>query len=333
MKPAQALPADVSPSVIRPPREAPLRGYVIVLAGTVIWALTGIFVKILLTQYGMDPLVIAFWRVSIVTLCLFAALVGVNVRLFRIARRDIPLFVFYGIVGVALHQIVWIASVQHNGAAIATVLIYMAPALVAVFAWRFMGETMNRTRITALVLTLAGCALVGRTYDVAQIRLNWVGLAAGIATAFTLGTYTLMGRTLTRRYSAWTSLFYAFFFGSLCLLPLATLSRDFIPARLPLDGWATLIFLALGPTLGGFGAYTIGLSHLPASVASTIAAFEPVTTAIVAYFVFGEVLAPPQLLGAGLILWSVLMLRPRDKAEQENSSPNPAGREEKEHAS
>ncbi len=110
--------------------------------------------------------------------------------------------------------------------------------------------------------------------------------------------------SITRRRQAplrgYIILFYAFFFGSLCLLPLAFFSRDFIPVHLPLDGWGTLIFLALGPPLGGFGAYTIGLSHLPASVASIIAAFEPVTTATVAYFVFGEVLAPPQLLGAGL---------------------------------
>ncbi len=332
MKPAQALPVNVSPPALWR-REAPLRGYVIVLAGTVIWALTGIFIKILLTQYAMDPLAIAFWRVSLVTLCLLAALVGVDVRLLRIARRDIPLFFFYGLIGVALHQIVWIASVERNGAAIATVLIYMAPALVAMFAWRFMGETMNRTRVTAIVLTLAGCALVGRAYDVAQIQLNWVGLAAGIATAFTLGTYTLMGRALTRRYSAWTSLFYAFLFGSLCLLPFALFSRDFIPARLPLDGWATLIFLALGPTLGGFGAYTIGLSHLPASVASTIAASEPITTATIAYFLFGEVLAPLQLAGAGLILWSVLMLRPKDTTEESKRMPHLDGMEEKEHAS
>ncbi|MGE5263834.1 MAG: EamA family transporter [Acidobacteriota bacterium] len=52
---------------------------------------------------------------------------------------------------------------------------------------------------------------------------------------------------------------------------------------------------------------------MPASVASILAAFEPVTTAIVAYFVFGEVLDPTQLIGAAMILWSVIMLRPRSQ--------------------
>lgn len=85
-----------------------------------------------------------------------------------------------------------------------------------------------------------------------------------------------------------------------------------MPLNLPLDGWGTLLFLALVPTLGGFGAYTVGLGHLPASVASILAAFEPVTTAIIAYFYLGETLDATQLIGAGLILASVMMLRPRN---------------------
>jgi drug/metabolite transporter (DMT)-like permease len=72
-----------------------------------------------------------------------------------------------------------------------------------------------------------------------------------------------------------------------------------------------LLFLALGPTLGGFALYTIGLSHMPASVASLLGTLEPVFSIILAYFLFGEVLNLIQILGAGLILWSVIMLRPR----------------------
>jgi drug/metabolite transporter (DMT)-like permease len=121
-----------------------------------------------------------------------------------------------------------------------------------------------------------------------------------------------MGRFVTRRYSAWTSLFYAFFFGMLFLMPIVLFAGKLLPTNLPLDGWGTLLFLALVPTLGGFGAYTFGLSHLPASVASILAAFEPVTTAIVAYFMFNEILEPLQLLGAGSILLSVVLLRPRE---------------------
>jgi drug/metabolite transporter, DME family len=292
-------------------REVPLRGYVIVLTGTVIWALTGIVIKILLTQYHLETMTIAFWRVFLVTAFVFVAIVLLDAKQLVIARRDLPIFALYGLIGMAAHQIVWITSVQYNGAAVATVIIYTSPALVALFAWRFMGETMDPAKFAALALTILGIVLIARAYDPNQIRLNAIGLAAGIGSAFTFATYSVIGRTVTRRYTAWTSLFYAFLFGTIFLLPLSLIVHDFIPASLSFDGWGTLLFLALVPTLGGFGAFTVGLSHLPASVASILAAAEPVTTAIVAYFVFGEVLDGPQLIGAALILGGVLMLRPK----------------------
>jgi drug/metabolite transporter, DME family len=303
----------VTPTPTQPrPREIPLRGYVIVLSGTVIWALTGIVIKILLTSYGMETLTMAFWRVLIVTGFMFAALLLLDARLLRVAPRDLGLFAVYGLIGIGVHQIVWISSVQYNGAAVATVIIYTAPALVAVVAARFMREGMTRAKFFALVLTIAGCALVARAYDVRQIELNAVGLAVGIGSACTFATYSLLGRLATRRYSPWTALFYAFLFGTLFLLPIDLALGKLMPAQLALDGWGWLIFLALVPTLGGFGAYTIGLSHLPASVASILAAFEPVTTAIIAFFVFSETLEPLQLIGGGLILASVVLLRPHD---------------------
>lgn len=293
-------------------REAPLRGYVTVLAGTVIWAFTGIVIKILLTTYGVETLTIAFWRVFFVTAFMFLVLLFVNVDLLRIAWRDVPAFFLYGLIGIGIHQIVWISSVQYNGAAVATVIIYTAPAIVAILAARFLREKFTRVKIIALVLTIIGAALVARAYDVNQVRLNMLGIAVGIGSACTFATYSLMGRFVTRRYSAWTSLFYAFFFGMLFLMPIVLFAGKLLPTNLPLDGWGTLLFLALVPTLGGFGAYTFGLSHLPASVASILAAFEPVTTAIVAYFMFNEILEPLQLLGAGSILLSVVLLRPRE---------------------
>lgn len=298
------------------PRQVPLRGYVIVLSGTVIWALTGIVIKVLLTQYGMEPMAIAFWRVSLVTTALFLALVIFDRKAFRLATADIPIFAIYGLIGVAIHQIVWIASVQYNGAAVATVLIYIAPAFVAILAWRLLHERIDRDKLFAMALTIVGCVLVARAYELDQIQLNGSGLLAGIGSGMTLATYTLMGRLVTRRYSAWTALFYAFFFGSLFLLPAGLVTQNFVPIHMALDGWGVLLFLALVPTLGGFGAYTVGLTHLPASVASILSAFEPVTTSILAYVIFGEVLAPLQLLGAGLILCSVVMLRPREEGSK-----------------
>jgi DME family drug/metabolite transporter len=178
-------------------------------------------------------------------------------------------------------------------------------------SYRFLNESLDRTKIIALVLTLSGMVMVSRAYEIANVNLNWPGILTGIGTGFTWATFALLGRYTTRRYSAWTSLFYAFLFGALFLMPLQFFVRDLLALHGSLNGWGLMFFLALGPTLGGFALYTIGLSHLPASVATLLGTLEPVFTIILAYFLFGEVLNVIQIVGAALILWSVIMLRPR----------------------
>jgi DME family drug/metabolite transporter len=288
-----------------------VRGYVILLFSTLTLSTTGVLIKFLLNNFQLEPLALAFWRVLIVASALGLGLILFRRPLLAVKRRHLPMFAVFGLIGVGLHQLVWITSVQLNGAGVATVLVYIQPAIVALISYRFLNESLDRTKIVALVLTLTGMVMVSRAYEFANVNLNWPGIVTGFATGFTWATYALLGRYTTVRYSAWTSLFYAFFFGALFLLPLQFFVRDLFALGGSANGWGLIVFLALGPTLGGFALYTIGLSHLPASVATIIGTLEPVITVVLAYLLFGEVMNVIQVVGAGLILWSVVMLRPR----------------------
>ncbi len=75
------------------------------------------------------------------------------------------------------------------------------------------------------------------------------------------------------------------------------------------NGWLILFILAVVPTLGGFGFYTASLGYLPAGTANLLATLEPVLTTILAYLLLNESLSPAQLIGAGLIVLSVISLR------------------------
>jgi drug/metabolite transporter (DMT)-like permease len=73
--------------------------------------------------------------------------------------------------------------------------------------------------------------------------------------------------------------------------------------------WLVLLVLGIGPTIGGFGFYSLSLNYLQASIANLIAMMEPAITAILAYFLLGERLTTLQLIGGGMILSSVILLR------------------------
>jgi drug/metabolite transporter (DMT)-like permease len=78
-------------------------------------------------------------------------------------------------------------------------------------------------------------------------------------------------------------------------------------------GWLLLLLLAAGPTLLGFGLYNVSLGLLPSSTANLIVTLEPVLTSITAYFLLDERLTPLELVGSGLILAALVILRLRRK--------------------
>jgi drug/metabolite transporter (DMT)-like permease len=118
---------------------------------------------------------------------------------------------------------------------------------------------------------------------------------------------------LQRGYPIATMSFYVYAIGALGLLVVALFLG---PGQLAQMGsnvevWGLLVMLALAQTLGALYAYTAGLRHLEAGVASIIATFEPVVAAFLAFFVLREALDWPQWLGGACILLAVALIQIR----------------------
>jgi drug/metabolite transporter (DMT)-like permease len=103
-----------------------------------------------------------------------------------------------------------------------------------------------------------------------------------------------------------------------------TLFGNFLWLGTSLSGWAILLFLGVGPTVGGFGLYLMSLGYLPATIANLIGALEPAFTAIWAYLIFHEQLTVVQLLGSLLVFASVILSR-LGESRGKSVTPSPAG--------
>jgi drug/metabolite transporter (DMT)-like permease len=306
------------------PDPSSTRGYVIALVGTAIWSSTAVFIGYLTTRFHMPPLVLAFWRDLIVAGALLGTLALVARPLLRLGRQHLFFFVLYGFV-LAMFNALWTVSVVLNGAAVSTVLIYISPVFTALAGWRWWGERLGAPQIGAIVLSIAGCTLVSGTYDRAVWQVNLAGILVGLATGVVFAAYSLLGKASSRRgINPWTATLYSFAFGAAFLLlvqrpdtllwlsrPLAAGAEGWREAAL---GWGTLVVLAVGPTIGGYGLYTVSLTYLTAATANLITTLEPALTAVLAYVFLGERLTVPQLLGGGLILIGVVIVRFSERA-------------------
>jgi drug/metabolite transporter (DMT)-like permease len=294
------------------------RGYLICIIGTVVWSAVAVFVRYLTIHYGMPPLVLAFWRDMLLALVLLLAFGTANQARLHVDRRHWKFLLIYGLI-LSLFNSLWTISVAMNGAAVSTVLAYSSAAFTAVLGWRLFGEQLGPTKIVAVTLSLVGCAFVSGAYNLAAWQLNPLGVFTGISSGIAFAAYSLMGKAASeRRIYPWTTVLYTFGIASIFLL-----AYNLLPLRLPQGlastnllwlgsawmGWIMLGLLVLGPTLGGYGLYTVSMTYLPASVANLIATMEPVFTSIQSFLLLGERFTVPQWIGSLLIIGGVVVLR------------------------
>jgi drug/metabolite transporter (DMT)-like permease len=288
-------------------QQHPRTGYLLTGCAAVAWALTSPGLKYLLVNYQVPPLTLAFWRDAFIAVVCVAALLLLRRGLLRIRPRDLGGFAIVGAISIGMYHALWVWSISLNGAAVAVVLIYLFPTFVSIGAWLLYHEPLRWQHVVALVVSLAGCALLVRVYDPDTFRVSWLGALVGLLTALTHTVYVLFSQRAVQSYSPWTSLTYTMLFGSLTLLALVlcvTPAQTFAVGQTATP-WLLLLCVALGPTLGGYAIFTQALRHIPGRVASLIAVIEAPISTVLAVLLVGETLAWPQTIGMFLILGAI----------------------------
>ena len=296
------------------------RGYLIALIATILWSFTGVIISYLSQTFLLPSLVLAFWRDLFLSLALLLFFL-----LFQRARLSLPreafgFMVLFGFV-VSVFNSAWTFSVQFNGAAVATVFAFSSPAFTAILSHWILKEKITPVKLTSIALSILGIVFISNAFDASAWQANAIGVFFGLATGFAFACYNLMGKTASNRgIDSWTTLLYSFGIATIFLF-FFNVASDVIFAKPILGdmfwlkdsliGWGILILLGIGPTLGGFGLYTLSLNYLPATVSNLIATLEPILTAIWAFLFLGERLTGPQIFGGLLVFAGVILLRLR----------------------
>ncbi|MDQ2808282.1 MAG: DMT family transporter [Chloroflexota bacterium] len=287
----------------------PAVGVALVVLAAGLWGTLGTLYTLTIDQYRLPPLTVVFYRAFFAALAL--ALLRIGRGGWRIGRADRPLVIAYGLLGVTVFYVAYIYAVLLVGVTTAVVLLYTAPAIVAVLAWRFLGERWTRRKGAALGLTLVGVVLVAGAYNPAALGGNALGLGCGLLAGATYALYSIFGKLAHRQALPLpTLLLYTLGIGSLGLLAWIAVSD---PAALLAPGdrpavWAVLLMLGTVQTLVPIAAYTLSLHHLDAGVASICAMLEPMVAGALAVGVLHRPLGWPEAAGAAAILVAVGLL-------------------------
>ncbi|WP_455733859.1 DMT family transporter, partial [Burkholderia stabilis] len=201
----------------------------------------------------------------------------------------------------------YFSALQHAQASLVTLLLYLYPAFVTLLAAWWLGERLTRAKAVALVLCVAGSALmVGGGHG------EPLGIALALAAAVIYSLYIVGGTKATRGVDplATTAIICLSATATLVAIAVVRTAAFGAPPRWPVTtgGWAAMLAIALVSTVAAMLAFFAGLERLGAARTSMLSTLEPVVTVALAALLFGEALSPLQWAGGVAILAAVLAL-------------------------
>jgi drug/metabolite transporter (DMT)-like permease len=274
-----------------------MRYYGLVLAAACLWGAIGVIGRRAF-QDGMAPLEISFWRAAI-SGGLFLAHAALTQRLWLQRPRDLILFILFGLLGVSLFNASYFLAVQSGGVTLATIMLYTAPAFVAVAAHFLFGERLSLHKLFLIALTIGGIGLISLSGS-GQVKMVSTALAWGLVSGATYALYYLFGKYVLPRYQTITVMALAMPIGAMGLAPLVSFGFR------PLSAWLAVTGLAVISTYLAYQLYYAGLRHIEASRAVLVASIEPVVASLLAILFYKENLSWLGYLGAALVIGSAV---------------------------
>lgn len=271
----------------------------LVLGAAVLWGLLGIFGKQAQAE-GASPLEVGFWRAAIGTVLFGAHAALTRARLPR--GRDLAVTAAFGLVGVSVFYGSYQFAVRDGGASLAAVLLYTAPAFVALLSWLVLRERLGAREMAGVAMSFGGIVLISLGGG-EGVHATPLSVLAGVTSGVTYALYYLYGRRYFARYAPAALFAVMMPVGALGLLPMAQVQLHH--SRL---GWLNLIGVGLLCTYAAYSLNSAGLRHLPATRASVISSIEPVVAAVLAAVLFAERLSPAALVGAAAVVGAALLL-------------------------
>jgi drug/metabolite transporter (DMT)-like permease len=296
----------------------PLTGYLLYLVAALLFSINGTVAKSLLLA-GFEASALSQLRATVAFLILLAFVALRRPSALRLRRAEIPMLLVYGVLGIALTQFLYFAAIERLPIGITLLIEFTAPLVIAIWfrvAWK---HATKPVVWLALGTAVVGLAIVAEVWE--GLTLDPLGVTFAVLAMLALVVYYISADIQVRRPDArdpvsltmWgmgaAALFWAIVqpwwnFPFAALGGSQPMFADSGPL-VPVAGLATWM-IVLG-TVFPFSLVIVSMQHLRASQASVVGMTEPIFATAIAWLALGEALDPVQLVGAAIVLGSVLV--------------------------
>lgn len=214
---------------------------------------------------------------------------------------------------------------HHISSSLAALLIATEPFWIVLLSWLWLKKARpNLKVVSGLVLGFFGVWLLisGQgAGDASGGSVQWLGTLAVIGAGLTWAIGSIYGLRAPVPKSAILNSGMQMFAGGLVLLFVSLITGEwweFNVAAVSSNSWFGLAYLILFGSLVGFTAYSWLLKNAQPAMVATYAYVNPIIAVFLGWLIAGETFTPQMLIGAGIIVGSVVLITSHKKEESES---------------
>jgi drug/metabolite transporter (DMT)-like permease len=267
----------------------------------------GVFGK-LAFKNGLGVGELLSYRFLIASIFMALGLAFLSPSRLRLTLKDLFICAGLGFFGYAVFSTFYFEAVKGVSVAMASLLLYTYPILVALGARLFFKTRLTKAQLIALPLAFMGLAvllggdLLKFANDSAPATGRLIAIASGLASAVCYAGYILVSSRFQKNIDPLTSGFYVMLFAALGLI-------SFHRPAFAIETSAQVAIvtgIALVCTVLPLVLFLSGLQKLGNTEASLLSTIEPVTAAAVGSLLLGESLTLNVWLGGTIVLLALI---------------------------
>ncbi len=287
-----------------------LQGKLALVLVQVFFGLFPVFGKLAMREFS--PLAVAGWRIVVGAAALLAVALALHGRRALPRGADLPRLYACAFLGVVLNMVLFLEGLQRSTAVNSGLVIATIPVFTFAIAVAVRQERFDVVRGAGILLAFAGIVLLFLARGPEFTPRTRVGNALMAVNCLFYSVFLVAVRPLLRRYPALVVIAWVFVL-SAWTVPLFAGHEAWAPSGVSTQGWLSLVYVLVFPTVLAYLLNTYALSKVSASTTAVFIFLQLLIVVASGVLALGEAVPPATLLAAATTLagvWLVVRQRP-----------------------
>lgn len=280
--------------------------YLLMVLSTFFWA--GAFIAGKLSVPFIPAFTLTFLRFLIATTILYFVVKYKDKSNYKLTKKDIPIFLFTGIIGMFGYHIFFFTALKYTTAINSSVIGATNPIITTILCIIFLKDKITFKRALGIILSFTGVFLTITNANLSTIynlSLNKGDLLMLIAVCM-WAAYSVFSKKVMHKFSPLILTFYSFLFCTVILIPFVLYERPWLfMGQVPYYSFLAVVYMSIFASVIGYLVQQMSIKQIGPSKTSVFINLVPIFSIVLSVTILKESISTIKIFTTLLIITGV----------------------------